>query len=419
MLTADLVRVRRKGGFLTVPPMAAEDRRLAEAIGARYIELTSACVGVTRAEWERECASVQVRARSRKIAAGLRKLIEDRCVFEMDEGIDPIELRAAVFELAAKRRSELAAVELLDRDALLSEAAETLGMTAEAVDARLFGDLSSARRLQSFAELTAPELLARYERGCSQAVLLRATRVEVELLGATAPALRRLFAKLKFLRLLFVLAKTDRKTHRLEVDGPLALFGPSTKYGLQLALLVNVLDATGPYTLEADVQWGPNREPLRFRLDRSDHRAEVAGSDTTRSDELDALRTRINKKKSGWRIRRNTRVLDLPGIGLCVPDLVFVRDGTRVYLEVMGYWSRDAVWRRVELVEAGLKERILFCVSSRLRVSEAALGDDVPGSLYVFKGVMSAPRVLEKIEELASTSCGPDGGVPSVDMEPA
>jgi predicted nuclease of restriction endonuclease-like RecB superfamily len=89
-------------------------------------------------------------------------------------------------------------------------------------------------------------------------------------------------------------------------------------------------------------------------------------------------------------------------VGLCVPDLVFThRDsGARVYLEVLGFWSRDAVWRRVELVERGLPHRILFAVSDRLRVSEAVLGGEAPGALYVYKGVMSARAVEEHLDRL-------------------
>jgi uncharacterized protein len=103
-------------------------------------------------------------------------------------------------------------------------------------------------------------------------------------------------------------------------------------------------------------------------------------------------------------------ILDLPGVGLCVPDLVFEHDrtGECVYLEVMGFWSRDAVWRRVELVERGLRDRILFAVSQRLRVSEQVLGDDLPGALYVYKRVMSARAVLERVDRLAgSRKAGP------------
>ena len=66
----------------------------------------------------------------------------------------------------------------------------------------------------------------------------------------------------------------------------------------------------------------------------------------------------------------------------------------------MGYWSRAAVWQRVELVRAGLAERVLFAVSSRLRVSEEVLGDDLPGALYVYKGTMSARVVAERLDAL-------------------
>jgi hypothetical protein len=98
-----------------------------------------------------------------------------------------------------------------------------------------------------------------------------------------------------------------------------------------------------------------------------------------------------------------------------VPDLVFQATGADgkpvvVYLEVMGYWSRAAVWQRVELVQAGLRERVLFAVSSRLRVSEEVLDGDLPGALYVYKGTMSARTVLERLDVLSSakTKRAPD-----------
>ena len=94
----------------------------------------------------------------------------------------------------------------------------------------------------------------------------------------------------------------------------------------------------------------------------------------------------------------------MPGLGICVPDLTFEnrQDGRRVFLEVLGFWSRDAVWRRVELVQRGLGERVLFAVSRRLRVSEQVLEEGQNGALYVYKGRMSASAILRKIEALAA-----------------
>jgi uncharacterized protein len=69
-------------------------------------------------------------------------------------------------------------------------------------------------------------------------------------------------------------------------------------------------------------------------------------------------------------------------------------------VEVLGHWSRAAVWRRVELVEAGLGVPLIVAASERLRVSEDVLPADAPACLYVYKGVMSAKAIVERAERL-------------------
>src|SRR5207249_4833542 len=102
-------------------------------------------------------------------------------------------------------------------------------------------------------------------------------------------------------------------------------------------------------------------------------------------------------------------ILELPGIGLCIPDLTFERDRARIHLEVMGYWSRDAVWKRVELVERGLTDPVLFAVSARLRVSEQVLDPAHGGALYVYKGTMSPRAIAERLEKLATFPSAREG----------
>lgn len=72
-----------------------------------------------------------------------------------------------------------------------------------------------------------------------------------------------------------------------------------------------------------------------------------------------------------------------------------------VYLELLGYWSRDAVWKRVELVERGFSHKIVFALSSRLRVSEQVLEESASAALLVYKGVLSARRVLDRVALVA------------------
>ena len=83
--------------------------------------------------------------------------------------------------------------------------------------------------------------------------------------------------------------------------------------------------------------------------------------------------------------------------------------GHRVYFEVLGFWSREAVWRRVDLVNAGLPHPIVFAVSSRLRVSEEVLDSDLPGQLYVYKGAIGARAVEQRLDASLARADSGDG----------
>jgi hypothetical protein len=71
-------------------------------------------------------------------------------------------------------------------------------------------------------------------------------------------------------------------------------------------------------------------------------------------------------------------------------------------LEVLGFWSRAAVWKRVEMAAAGLPHPIVFAVSKHLRVSEEVLADDTPAALYVYARTMNARAVLARVEAVAT-----------------
>ena len=398
MLTADLVRARPRGDALILTPLADKQLTGALALAADYIDRLKAAVGRPRHEVLSSLDDLPVPVRSRILAAGLRKLLDDRSTWERAPGLDPLELRELVFEAAGTARAGLGPGELLDRDVVLQAVGEQVGLSAAELDHRLFADLKDAHLLVALQPIDARGLLDAWEIGQGQAVLLKATRVRVDVKATHPSGYRRLFHKLKFLRLLHSLHRLDDGSYRIIVDGPASLFGPTTKYGLKLALLLPALDATGPWTLDADLRWGKDRRTLHFEL-AGGPRGTATATAARLPDDVAALLEKLKASRSEWVVKPARRILPLPGVGLCVPDLRFKHpDGREVFLEVMGYWSRDAVWKRVELVEKGLPFRVVFAVSSRLRVSEAALDEDLPGGLYVYKGAMIAKAVLDVVE---------------------
>jgi predicted nuclease of restriction endonuclease-like RecB superfamily len=411
LLTADLVHVRRRGDRLFVVPVSQAERPRALELTTAYLDLARAHVGQSRGALLDACGAVAAEPREQRLARGLLKLVLDRCEFEESATLDPMALRRTIFTRAAAARAadEHAA---FDRAAILSAVAAEHSVSSDTVERALFADLPDAHILRE-ARLLSPEaLLAEHHLAQLQAVLLRALAVRATVWSAAPVAYRHLFHKLKFLRLLYRIERLPKNAgYRLEIDGPYSLFESVTKYGLQLALALPALMAADRFTIEADLRWGRERQPLRYALrgptpdqfsngDEPPHRGHQVEE---MPDEVAALLAQLSALPGPWQPAACHAILDLPGVGQCVPDLEFVHreTGQTVYLEVLGFWSRDAVWKRIELARKGLAA-VVFAVSKHLRVSEAALDDGLPAALYVYARVMNAPAVLQRVQEVAA-----------------
>ena len=379
MLTSDLARVRRRGDRISAAELTARQRERLLPAAERYTRAAKRSVGKTREQFETDCGEAPADPTDYKIVKGLRKLVEDRCAFETQSAADPLELRRAAFARAARLRRMLDAPERFDADAVLKAEAARLQLSEEETRFALFADLKENQVLTSFRSIGAVGLLDAYDMSLKQAVLLRAARVSIDFRKPAPGGVRHFFRALKFRRLLYAAERLPAGGFRVEIDGPFSLFRLSSAYGLQLALLLPALDECGPWTLEAEILWKPRPKPYRFQLEGGNEEADAENVDRL-SDDLELLKTRFEKLGSRWEVETARDLLDVPGVGVCVPDLSFRRKRSkyRVFFESLGYWSRDAVWKRAELASAGLAEPALFAVSSRLRVSEEILDDDLP-----------------------------------------
>jgi predicted nuclease of restriction endonuclease-like RecB superfamily len=407
VLTAELVGARRRGDELRLAPTddARRERiaRLAAALTARAREE----VGNLRDDVEealRQTATALEEGGDRRLGAAVGKLVRDGLRFEETAGETATELRRELFTQAAAARRG-AGLTPFDRGAFLENSARARGTTALALEAALYADRPGAQRLLA-VEVPAPTLVAAgFEISEAQAVLLRATKIVAEVEAGDAALYRRLFRTLKFLRLLPVITPLEKRGgYRVEMDGPLSLFQGGGRYGLSLALALPAIAACDRWSVDADVRWGAERRPLHFRLAGEEPSVAVAGPGDALPDELATFVGGFARVTTGWKIDRAPAILDLPGAGLCVPDLCFVRnaDGARVHFELLGYWSREAVFRRIDLVRAGLPHKILFAASKSLRVGEALLDDTPSAALYVFSRVLNVRTILGHLERIAA-----------------
>ena len=457
MLTADLVMARRRSGKLFVSPLEGEVRDVACDLAETYLRFARAHVGRSRESLLETCRQIAVGPREKKLAQGLLKLILDRCDFREQTSLDPVEIRQALFMAATEaRRKGTRADEVarehaeesgggaaarkgagrdersegtrgegsaaasgeppafasrssrhaLFRERLMAEIATRFGVDVEALERALYADLPAAHVLAGAPALDARALVDGYEMAQWQAVLLRAVKVRARVFCASPDALRALFRRLKFLGLIHqtatVVGSRGRLEHEITLDGPFSLFESVTRYGLALGLALPAIAACDAWSLEAELRWGAAREPLVFQLAGRRRDAERDAPPSLR-DEVRQLLTRLQEREMGWDVAVADDVLDLPGLGVCIPDLALRhrRTGHRVLVEVLGFWSRDAVFKRLELVRAGLDVPLVFAASRHLRVSETLLDDADHAALYVYARVMDPAALLARAAAVA------------------
>ena len=408
MLTGDLLRARTTRE--RVIPLYIDRRaepwlEAAESLLLLFREGT----GMTRGQIEGEIDELFGQGgKATPVYRGLAKVLEDRAEFEVVADVPPDELREKVFTAAAQQRrrqragaSGAAQRAPFPRDEIIKTIAGELNLTPDAVVTALFADLRDENRLLRFEDITAERLIDRYNVALAQAVLLRSVFVKAEVKHERPPRYRQLFRRLKFHRLLYRVEGSMSDGYVFHIDGPLSLFSATTKYGLQVAMFLPALLSCSDFRLEAELRWGPRREPRGFYLDSRDglvtHQKDTG---TYVPAELTAFLERFRQVAPAWQISEATDLIELGREGLWVPDYraVHTATGTDVFIDILGFWKKSSLERLTRLLPVHGPPRYVLAISERLKVDEEAL-QELKGPILRFKEIPNASELAALLDD--------------------
>ncbi len=357
-------------------------------------------VGLTRGEIEEEVdALFGGGGKALVVQRGLAKILEDRAEFEIVADVPPETIRARVFGTAAAHR--LALLEKgtasgprreFRRDAVLDEVAAELNLSPETILGGMFADLRDENRLLGFEDLTAQRLIDRYNVGLAQAILLRSVRVTAEVRNEKPARYRQLFRRLKFHRLLHRVEGSMKEGYTFHIDGPMSLFAATTRYGLQMALFLPSLLQCGDFRLDAELRWGPKREPRSFHIESGDGLiSPQADQGTYVPNEIGAFVERFRNVAPAWELSESTEVIPLGKEGIWVPDFRIVHKAsqTEVFLEVLGFWKKSSLDRLTKLLPKHGPPRYVLAISDKLKVDEET-APELTGPILRFKEIPNA-----------------------------
>lgn len=352
---------------------------------------------VTRGTLDQGVASeAQIRPDHKQVK-GLAKILFDAASFDTTSALSPKELREKVF-LRAAERGPLALgpnpFGTPTADDVLAELAEELDTSAESLREGLYADRKEEQRLVELGITEPDALIARYNVGLVQAVLLKATRVQITLPDPPAARVRQLFRYVKFHQLMHRVTR-DEDDLVVVIDGPESVLKQSTRYGLKLATFFPALLLHERWQLVADLKW--KNKNRRFELDAS---CELTSHYTDRGGYTPRVcrwfAERFAEVETDWKLVEGEEPLTL-GEHVVMPDFTLKKGRKKVHLEILGFWRKDYLQRRVEALQKYRERNLLLAVSKRL-VADAADLDDVP--VIPFAEIVPVKKVLAAADEL-------------------
>ncbi len=404
MLTGKMVRVRYAKNRIVASYVNVEDPVWQEVAG-RLIELYRGQEGKTRGQIEEEQEELIGDDPSQLVHQGLAKLLEDRCQFEVVSGQPPDQLRSVIFRLATQHRQAASKAEPVpfDRNRILKQAADELGLTVEEIDHSLFADLKSEQRLIQFKDISVERLLQRYNVALAQAILYRSTRVLVTVRGEPPQRYRALLRQIKFHRLLCEMERLGPDSFQLRLDGPLSLFQATQKYGLQLALFLPAVLLCKDFELKAELLWGTERKPKTFQVVPGDGLvSHYPDQGTYVPAEMTMFVELFRKRIEEWELLEETEVFPL-GKSFWVPDfrLRHRQTGRTVLLEVLGFWRRSSAEKHLAWLRQHVREPFLLAVSDQLHIEETEL-EGLPAGIARFRNMPLPDEIVRLASELVA-----------------
>jgi len=411
MLTRDQLRIKFKGKVVEPQFIDPESpKMLARATAVMEVYDRALAEHRTRAWLDAELKEVEGLDPAHKLVKGLSKVLLDKCEFEADSPLPPGELRERVFRRAAETGplawspgpfAQRTAIDVWTElaEELSAASEDDRAWTAAELQDALYADLPDQQKLtRRGGPKTPSDLLHRYNVALVQALLLHASAVTVRMRRPDSKRVRQLFRYLKFHQLMYRVSGSAAEL-AIQVDGPQSLLRQSSRYGLQLAIFFPaVLLQPGSWTLEAEVLWGKARK-LKKSLTIAHTRglqSHYADRGAWRSNAEKWFVERFEQLDTGWTVHPG-ELLDLGRQKLLVPDLTLRRDGRVAHLDIVGFWRRTYLDKRL----AQTPDHVVLAVSRRLLGDKGKVPDALAERVVPFAEIIPAKKVLARLEAVA------------------
>jgi len=324
------------------------------------------------------------------------KLLDDAGTYQADPKREAARVRLRVFTAAAplhplvKSKDRLFEHEEAETKAAIAAA---LGLEWDEIDRRLYADVVSFQRLESFQGYPdAAALLSRYNVAQLQACLYAAERMTVTATRDFKTILR--YAKLA--RLLHEVRRGGPSEYVVELSGPASVLRETRRYGVNFARFLPALLACKGWEMTATLQTPWRTRAVLTLSDKDRYTSTLPPPEEFDSTVEEGFARKFGETRDGWRLEREAEVL-AEGQTVFVPDFVFRHeDGTTVPFEIVGFWTPEYLAKKRETLRRFGGHNILLAVPERSLREGAEPG---PG-VVVYKTAIKIEPIMAALAKM-------------------
>lgn len=395
MLPLDLLRVRTRKG--QIKPIYADIDEKNLEIATELLELFQNCVGKRKGDLLDKVATYEMAGFDYRFVRGLSVLLQRLCIFQVEAAVAPPLARRSLFKEASRRR--LVATDEM-REQVLRDVAHQLNVTKEQLERSSYADLEDELVLKEFTAITAAELLKRYNLSLTQTLMFRSTFMEVKVSDYWKEVLR----DIKLHGLMYS-AETKDGIFQITVDGPLSLFRLTQRYGTSIAKVLPSIIQADEWEIRGSVvrtgQFG--KRIYQLRLTSAEVGDRIKPTTLTRELGEVAFDSLVEEKfygdfralRSSWNIIREPSPL-IAGRHVFIPDFCFEKSGTKVYMEIAGFWTRRYLETKIKKLRQLQGVDILIAANEKLACDKLKR---VKGEVIFYKGNVPLSPVLKFLKD--------------------
>ncbi|MHC1627948.1 MAG: DUF790 family protein [Candidatus Nezhaarchaeales archaeon] len=400
MLPSTLLRVKRRGSKIL--PNFASLTYENEFAASLLIDVYEEHVGKTVGELEDSLEDVEDQLEDMgyhpKFIRGLIELLNRLVEAEKPRTkIPPDIARKTVFAVSSERGF---AITDNARIEILSEAARRLNASIEEVVEAFNASYEDSEVITKFNAPHPVDLLKQYNLSLLQTLVFKATSMSL-IANMTGSEAKSLLRTVKRLGLMYT-ADKENGIVRLHIDGPASTLTLTRRYGTRMARIIPLILRLRTWRIRADI----HHMKRHFSMELDERYSNLMPSKPPIEETFDSMveedfMLKFKALSSGWEIVREPEPLIAEG-SIFIPDFALMKNGLKVYLEIMGFWTPDYIERKIKKLEA-IKEPIIIAVSKDLACTknvDQVLANLPKSKVVIFEGKLKLSDVVPILREL-------------------